>query len=196
MEIYAPLADRIGMHNVRDELEDLSFKVLNFEARKLILNRLDSIFPNTQKTFTKISNEIDKLLQDNKIEAVITGREKSCFSIWKKIQSKRISLEQVTDIIGFRIILNNNDFCYKALGIFHQNWKTIMGRFKDYISTPKSNYYSSLHTTVIGPLNQRIEIQIRTYQMHDFAERGVASHWIYKINEKVDLLAKKAANLN
>jgi len=194
MEIYAPLAERIGMHNVRDELEDLSFKVLNFEARKLILNRLDSIFPNTQKTFTKISNEIDKLLQDNKIEAVITGREKSCFSIWKKIQSKRISLEQVTDIIGFRIILNNSDDCYKVLGIFHQKWKMVPGRFKDYISTPKSNYYSSLHTTVIGPLNQRIEIQIRTKQMHDFAERGVASHWIYKINEKVDLESIKSFN--
>ena len=191
MEIYAPLANRIGMHNVRDELEDLSFKVLNSEARTLILDRLENIFPNTQKLFSEISDEINLLFKKNQIKAKITGREKSCFSIWKKIQSKRISLEQITDIMGFRIILDDVDDCYKALGIFHQNWKMVPGRFKDYISTPKSNNYSSLHTTVIGPSSQRMEIQIRTSEMHDFAERGIASHWIYKVNEKVSTEALK-----
>ena len=184
MEIYAPLAERLGMHNIRDELEDLSFKVLNYEARQLILERLEKIFPNTQKLFSDISYELEIKLRTKNINAIITGREKSCFSIWKKIQTKKISLEQITDIIGFRIILENVDDCYTALGIIHQSWKTIPGRFKDYISTPKSNNYSSLHTAVIGPFNQRIEIQIRTKKMHDFAERGIASHWIYKDNEK------------
>jgi len=194
MEIYAPLANRIGMHNVRDELEDLSFKVLNFEARKLILDRLQTVYPNTQKLFSTISDEINSVFEKNNIIAKITGREKSCFSIWKKIQSKRISLEQVTDLIGFRIILDSVDDCYKTLGIFHQKWKIVPGRFKDYISTPKSNNYSSLHTTVIGPLNQRMEIQIRTSEMHDFAERGIASHWIYKVNEKVNRESLKSFN--
>ena len=184
MEIYAPLAERLGMHNIRDELEDLSFKVLNYEARQLILERLEKIFPNTQKLFSDISHELEIKLRTKNINAIITGREKSCFSIWKKIQTKKISLEQITDIIGFRIILENVDDCYTALGIIHQSWKTIPGRFKDYISTPKSNNYSSLHTAVIGPFKQRIEIQIRTKKMHDFAERGIASHWIYKDNEK------------
>ncbi len=184
MEIYAPLAERLGMHNIRDELEDLSFKVLNFDARQLILQRLEKIFPNTQKLFREISTELEKKLIAKSINFLITSREKSCFSIWKKIQTKKISLEQITDIIGFRIILDNVDDCYKALGIIHQSWKTIPGRFKDYISTPKSNNYSSLHTAVIGPFNQRIEIQLRTQPMHDFAERGIASHWIYKDNEK------------
>ena len=184
MEIYAPLAERLGMHNIRDELEDLSFKVLNYEARQLILERLEKIFPNTQKLFSDISHELETKLKTKNINAIITGREKSCFSIWKKIQTKKISLEQITDIIGFRIILENIDDCYTALGIIHQSWKTIPGRFKDYISTPKSNNYSSLHTAVIGPYKQRIEIQIRTKKMHDFAERGIASHWVYKDNEK------------
>ena len=184
MEIYAPLAERLGMHNIRDELEDLSFKVLNYEARQLILERLEKIFPNTQKLFSDISHELETKLKTKNINAIITGREKSCFSIWKKIQTKKISLEQITDIIGFRIILENVDDCYTALGIIHQSWKTIPGRFKDYISTPKSNNYSSLHTAVIGPFKQRIEIQIRTKKMHDFAERGIASHWVYKDNEK------------
>ena len=184
MEIYAPLAERLGMHNIRDELEDLSFKVLNYEARQLILERLEKIFPNTQKLFSDISHELEIKLKTKNINAIITGREKSCFSIWKKIQTKKISLEQITDIIGFRIILENVDDCYVALGVIHQSWKTIPGRFKDYISTPKSNNYSSLHTAVIGPFKQRIEIQIRTKKMHDFAERGIASHWVYKDNEK------------
>ena len=170
MEIYSPLAERLGMHSIRDELEDLAFNVLNTEARSMIVDRIEKIAPNTQILFEEISNDILSLLSVNKVFGKITGREKTPFSIWRKIQSKRVSLEQITDLIGFRIILDSVDDCYKVLGIFHQKWKMIPGRFKDYISTPKSNNYRSLHTTVIGPKNQRMEIQIRTSKMQDFAE--------------------------
>ena len=186
MEIYAPLAQRMGILRVRDELEDLSFKILNEEARNMIVNRIKEINPNTIKTFKEISYEIEKLLLKSKIKAQVTGREKTPFSIWRKINEKRVSLEKITDLIGFRIIADSVDDCYKSLGIFHQVWKAVPGRFKDYISTPKSNSYQSLHTTVIGPKNQKIEIQIRTTFMHDFAERGIAAHWVYKTNEKVN----------
>ena len=186
MEIYAPLAQRMGILRVRDELEDLSFKILNEEARNMIVNRIKEINPNTLKTFKEISSEIEILLSKSNIKAKVTGREKTPFSIWRKINEKRISLEKITDLIGFRIIAENIDDCYKSLGIFHQEWRAVPGRFKDYISTPKSNSYQSLHTTVIGPKNQKIEIQIRTSLMHDFAERGIAAHWVYKTNEKVN----------
>ena len=186
MEIYAPLAQRMGILRVRDELEDLSFKILNDEARNMIVNRIKEINPNTLKTFKEISSEIEILLSKSNIKAKVTGREKTPFSIWRKINEKRISLEKITDLIGFRIIAENIDDCYKSLGIFHQKWRSVPGRFKDYISTPKSNSYQSLHTTVIGPKNQKIEIQIRTSFMHDFAERGIAAHWVYRTNEKVN----------
>ena len=186
MEIYAPLAQRMGILRVRDELEDLSFKILNEEARNMIVNRIKEINPNTLKTFKEISSEIEILLSKSNIKSKVTGREKTPFSIWRKINEKRISLEKITDLIGFRIIAENIDDCYKSLGIFHQEWRAVPGRFKDYISTPKSNSYQSLHTTVIGPKNQKIEIQIRTSLMHDFAERGIAAHWVYKTNEKVN----------
>ena len=194
MEIYSPLAERLGMHSIRDELEDLAFNVLNTEARSMIVDRIEKIAPNTQILFEEISNDILSLLSANKVFGKITGREKTPFSIWRKIQSKRVSLEQITDLIGFRIILDSVDDCYKVLGIFHQKWKMIPGRFKDYISTPKSNNYRSLHTTVIGPKNQRMEIQIRTSNMQDFAERGIASHWIYKDNEKFDQSTLRSYN--
>ena len=194
MEIYSPLAERLGMHSIRDELEDLAFNVLNTEARSMIVDRIEKIAPNTQILFEETSNDILSLLSANKVFGKITGREKTPFSIWRKIQSKRVSLEQITDLIGFRIILDSVDDCYKVLGIFHQKWKMIPGRFKDYISTPKSNNYRSLHTTVIGPKNQRMEIQIRTSKMQDFAERGIASHWIYKDNEKFDQSTLRSYN--
>ena len=194
MEIYSPLAERLGMHSIRDELEDLAFNVLNTEARSMIVDRIEKIAPNTQILFEETSNDILSLLSVNKVFGKITGREKTPFSIWRKIQSKRVSLEQITDLIGFRIILDSVDDCYKVLGIFHQKWKMIPGRFKDYISTPKSNNYRSLHTTVIGPKNQRMEIQIRTSKMQDFAERGIASHWIYKDNEKFDQSTLRSYN--
>ena len=191
MEIYAPLSDRMGMNHIRDELEDLSFKYLNPEARKLIVERLSFNKENRDLNFKQISSELKKVLQVNSVQAKIVGREKSPFSIWRKIQSKRISLERLTDIIGFRVIVDDLDTCYKTLGVFHSKWSTIPGKFKDYISTPKINNYKSIHTAIIGPNKERVEIQIRTQQMHEFAERGIASHWIYKSSEKISHLALK-----
>jgi RelA/SpoT family (p)ppGpp synthetase len=191
MEIYAPLADRMGMNRIRDELEDLSFSVLNKPARNLILKRLNFIKNNKDDTFKSISVELIDLLKSNGIDATITGREKTPFSIWRKIQNKKISLEQLTDIIGFRIIVKNLADCYKTLGVFHSKFSTIPGKFKDYISTPKINKYKSIHTSVIGPKKNRIEIQIRTFDMHEFAERGIASHWKYKSSEKFSDLSWK-----
>ena len=191
MEIYAPLADRMGMNHIRDELEDLSFLNLNPKARNLVVERVSLNKLKRGNLFKEISNKFKEILLDNGIKADIVGREKTPFSIWRKMQSKRISLEQLTDIIGFRIIVKDIKECYKALGIFHSNWSTIPGRFKDYISTPKINNYKSIHTSIIGPKKTRVEIQIRTQEMHDFAERGIASHWIYKSSEKVSYLALK-----
>jgi RelA/SpoT family (p)ppGpp synthetase len=191
MEIYAPLADRMGMNIIRDELEDLSFSVLNKPARDLILERLNFIKNNREDTFRLISIELIDLLKSKGIVATITGREKTPFSIWRKIQNKKISLEQLTDIIGFRIIVKNVDDCYKTLGVFHNKFSSIPGKFKDYISTPKINKYKSIHTSVIGPRKNRIEIQIRTFDMHEFAERGIASHWKYKSSEKFSDLSWK-----
>ncbi len=191
MEIYAPLADRMGMHRIRDELEDLSFEILNNDARKLIKKRLDEIKLDRKDIFKEQSFELSEILNDNEINAEIYGREKTPFSIWRKVQKKRVSLEQITDIIGFRIILNNVDDCYKTLGIFHKKWNCIPGKFKDYISSPKINGYKSIHTSVIGSNKKPIEIQIRTQEMHEFAERGVASHWQYKSSEKFNSLSWK-----
>jgi len=191
MEVYAPLADRMGMNNVRDELEDLSFDVLNKEARDLILERLKFIKNNRENTFKDISSELINLLKENNINAEIAGREKTPFSIWRKMQNKKISLEQLTDIIGFRVMLKNIPDCYKTLGVFHSKYSAIPGKFKDYISTPKINKYKSIHTSIIGPKKHRIEIQIRTYEMDEFAERGVASHWKYKSSEKFSELSWK-----
>ncbi|RZO49798.1 MAG: bifunctional (p)ppGpp synthetase/guanosine-3',5'-bis(diphosphate) 3'-pyrophosphohydrolase [Candidatus Pelagibacterales bacterium] len=191
MEIYAPLADRMGMNSIRDELEDLSFQKLNPEARNLVVDKISTNKEIREKNFQEISKEFIEVLKNNSVQAKIIGREKTPFSIWRKMQSKRVSLEQLTDIIGFRVIVDDIDTCYKTLGLFHSNWSAIPGKFKDYISTPKINSYKSIHTSVIGPNKERIEIQIRTQKMHDFAERGIASHWIYKSSEKVSHLALK-----
>jgi GTP diphosphokinase / guanosine-3',5'-bis(diphosphate) 3'-diphosphatase len=191
MEIYAPLADRMGMHRIRDELEDLSFEVLNNNARELIKKRLDEIKDDKVNSFNSISLEFSGLLNEHKINAEIFGREKTPFSIWRKVQKKRISLEQISDIIGFRVILDSVEDCYKALGIFHNRWNCIPGKFKDYISSPKINKYQSIHTSIIGPNRRPIEIQLRTLQMHEYAERGIASHWKYKSSEKFSSLTWK-----
>tara|TARA_Y100001935_G_scaffold208492_1_gene178076 strand:+ start:16 stop:1761 length:1746 start_codon:yes stop_codon:yes gene_type:complete len=191
MEIYAPLADRMGMNRIRDELEDLSFQVLNSEARELIKKRLDEIKDNRTTSIKNVSNEFSDVLNQNGLISEIVGREKTPFSIWRKVQKKRVSLEQITDIIGFRIILNNIESCYKALGVFHSKYNCIPGKFKDYISSPKINNYQSIHTAVIGPNKRPIEIQIRTRPMHEFAERGIASHWKYKSSEKFNSLTWK-----
>ena len=191
MEIYAPLADRMGMNRIKDELEDLCFEVLNPEARKLIKDRLSNIKETNEINFNTVSDELKNLLAEKNINCKIFGREKTPFSLWKKVQKKRTSLEQMTDIIGFRIILEDVDQCYKALGVFHNNWNCIPGRFKDYISSPKINNYQSLHTAVIGPNKRPIEIQFRTMQMHEYAQRGIASHWKYKSSEKFSSLTWK-----
>ncbi|MDB4279956.1 RelA/SpoT family protein [bacterium] len=191
MEIYAPLADRMGIHKIRDELEDLSFKVLNNKARELIKKRLDKIKDDKVNSFNSISYQFRTLLNQSNLSAEIIGREKTPFSIWRKVQKKRISLEQISDIIGFRVIVHSVEDCYKALGIFHNEWNCIPGQFKDYISSPKINKYQSLHTSIIGPNRRPIEIQLRTKQMHEFAERGIASHWKYKSSEKFSSLTWK-----
>ena len=191
MEIYAPLADRMGMNTIRDELEDLSFSILNSKARNLILKRLSFIKNKREDIVKQVSDELNDLLKLNNIDVEITGREKTPFSIWRKMQSKRISLEQLTDIVGFRVIVKNINDCYITLGIFHNKYSAIPGKFKDYISTPKINQYKSIHTSVIGPMKKRIEIQIRTRPMHEFAERGIASHWKYKSSEKFSELSWK-----
>jgi len=191
MEIYAPLADRMGMNRIRDELEDLSFQVLNFEARELIKKRLDEIKENMTTSFKNVSFEFTDILNQHNLKSEIIGREKTPFSIWRKVQRKRVSLEQITDIIGFRIVLNSIDDCYKALGVFHSKYNCIPGKFKDYISSPKINNYQSIHTAIIGPNKRPIEIQIRTKPMHEFAERGIASHWKYKSSEKFNSLTWK-----
>ncbi|MDB3888767.1 RelA/SpoT family protein [Candidatus Pelagibacter sp.] len=184
MEIYGPLADRMGMHRIRDELEDLSFEILNYDARKLIQDKLNEIKKDKDDIFDNMSLEIKELLNLNNISANIYVREKTPFSIWRKLQKKRVSLEQITDIIGFRIIVNSMDECYQALGTLHKKWNCIPGKFKDYISSPKINGYKSLHTAIIGSNKKPIEVQVRTPIMHEFAERGIASHWHYKSSEK------------
>ena len=191
MEIYAPLADRMGMNAIRDELEDLSFSVLNTKARNLIVERLKFIKSNRFDNFKAVSDELTILLKENGVDATITGREKTPFSIWRKIQNKKISLEHLTDIIGFRLIVNSINECYKSIGVLHSKYSAIPFKFKDYISTPKINKYQSIHTAIIGPKKQRIEVQIRTPEMNDFAERGIASHWKYKTSEKLSELSLK-----
>jgi len=191
MEIYAPLAERMGMNLIRDELEDLSFSVLNKEARDLITKRLEFIKNNRIDNLKNIAEDLISVLKENGVKATFAGREKTPFSIWRKIQNKKISLEHLSDIIGFRVIVGSTLDCYKALGVFHSKYSAIPFKFKDYISTPKINKYQSIHTTIIGPKDQRVEIQIRTTQMHDFAERGIASHWKYKSSEKFSDLSWK-----
>jgi len=191
MEIYAPLADRMGMNSIRDELEDLSFSILNNEARELITERLKFIKNHREDNLKNILEELSNLLKANSVVATFEGREKTPFSIWRKIQNKKISLEHLSDIIGFRVIVNSTLDCYKTVGVFHSKYSAIPYKFKDYISTPKINKYQSIHTAIIGPKKQRIEIQIRTLQMHDFAERGIASHWKYKSSEKFSDLSWK-----
>ena len=153
MEIYAPLADRMGMHRIRDELEDLSFEILNNDARLLIQKRLDEIKLDKKDIFETLSTEIRKLLDQNKISSKIYGREKTPFSIWRKVQKKRVSLEQITDIIGFRIILDNVDDCYKTLGIIHKEYNCIPGKFKDYISSAKINGYKSISLESVSKIS-------------------------------------------
>jgi GTP diphosphokinase / guanosine-3',5'-bis(diphosphate) 3'-diphosphatase len=180
MEIYAPLAGRMGMQAVRDELEDIAFKVLNPEANQIILDRLAKLHAESGGVLKSIEQELTQKLAENGIKAEVHGREKRPYSIFRKMERKLLSLGQLSDIFGFRVIVGTVDQCYRALGIIHRTYRAVPGRFKDYISTPKQNDYRSIHTTVIGPHHMRVEMQIRTRLMHEIAERGVAAHAIYK----------------
>jgi len=180
MDIYAPLAGRMGMQTVRDELEDISFRVLNLDANKIIQDRMAQLHEESGDILREIEKALVTKLAENGIKAEVYGREKRPYSIWNKMERKHLSLGQLSDIFGFRVLVGTVDQCYRAFGIIHRTWRGVPGRFKDYISTPKQNDYRSLHTTVIGPHHMRVEMQIRTRLMHEIAERGVAAHSLYK----------------
>jgi GTP diphosphokinase / guanosine-3',5'-bis(diphosphate) 3'-diphosphatase len=181
VEIYAALAERIGMRNLKEELQDLAFAELYPEARASIVTRLEFLRAEGEAELKKTVDTIKQKLAEAGLKNFeIDGREKKPFSIWKKMESKNVSFEQLSDIVAFRIIVDTIPDCYHALGVIHAEWHTIPGKFKDYISTPKSNGYQSLHTAVLGPGQQRVEIQIRTREMHEIAEYGLAAHWSYK----------------
>lgn len=180
LEIYAPLAERIGIHRIKEELEDLCFEQINPEARESITNRLAYLRKEGYGVVGGIIEELQKLMEKAGISAEITGREKTRYSIWKKMQRKKVTFEQLSDIMAFRVIVDTTEECYLVLGTIHGKYHSVPGRFKDYISTPKPNGYRSIHTTIMGPRRQRIEVQIRTHQMHAEAELGVAAHWAYK----------------
>jgi guanosine-3',5'-bis(diphosphate) 3'-pyrophosphohydrolase len=181
MDIYAPLAERIGMHRMKDELEDLAFAELYPDARAGIIARLGFLRDRGAGIVPRIIAELEIKLKEGGLERVlVSGREKTPYSIWHKMQRKNVGFEQLSDVMAFRVLVNDVTECYHALGTIHSAYHVVPGRFKDYISTPKPNGYHSLHTGVIGPEQQRIEVQIRTQEMHEVAELGVAAHWSYK----------------
>lgn len=180
LEIYAPLAERVGVHKFKEELEDLCFSELNPEAKESITKRLSFLRKEGSDLVDEIISELDKELKKAGIDATMHGREKTRYSIWKKMQRKNVAFEQLSDIMAFRIITKDLASCYSTLGLIHSKYPSVPGRFKDYISTPKPNGYKSIHTTVMGPSKQRIEVQIRTAEMDSEADLGVAAHWAYK----------------
>ncbi len=180
LEIYAPLAERIGMHEMKDELEDLAFTHLNPDARDSIVRRLSQLKEEGGDLIARVMRELTEILTEGGVDATVTGREKRPYSIWRKMQRKSMGFEQLLDIMALRVLVDDLADCYQALGLLHSRYASLPGRFKDYVSTPKPNGYQSLHTAVIGPFQQRIEVQVRTRNMHDIAEFGVAAHWAYK----------------
>ncbi|MFC7703108.1 RelA/SpoT family protein [Plastorhodobacter daqingensis] len=184
MEIFAPLAGRMGMQWMREELEDLSFRVLNPEARNSIIRRFITLQRETGDVVHKITNDIRVELEKAGIEADVYGRAKKPYSIWRKMKEKELGFSRLSDIYGFRVITRDVADCYRVLGLIHTRWRAVPGRFKDYISQPKSNGYRSIHTTVSGRDGKRVEVQIRTRQMHEVAEAGVAAHWAYRDGER------------
>ncbi len=184
MDIFAPLAGRMGMQWMREELEDLSFRVLNAEARSSIIRRFITLQKETGDVIQKITADIRLELEKEAIEADVFGRAKKPYSIWRKMQEKQLAFSRLSDIYGFRVICQTESDCYRILGAIHRRWRAVPGRFKDYISQPKSNGYRSIHTTVSGRDGKRVEVQIRTRQMHEVAEAGVAAHWSYRDGER------------
>ena len=194
LEIYAPLAGRMGMHEMREELDDLAFRELYPDAYQVVTARLAALADRNVQLISEIEQQLTKKLADRGIQARVVGRAKRAYSIWRKMERKSVGFEQLSDIFGFRVLVNTPGDCYQALGIVHTTWPMVPGRFKDYISTPKANEYHSLHTTVIGPGKQRVELQIRTFEMHEIAEYGIAAHALYKdgVGSPTELLSRES----
>jgi RelA/SpoT family (p)ppGpp synthetase len=194
LDIYAPLAGRMGMQEMREELEDLSFKVLDPPAYEVVTERLDALADRNRNLIGEIETQLSASLKKNGVSARVVGRRKQPFSIWVKMERKSVGFEQLSDIFGFRIIVNSVAEAYRTVGIVHTTWPVVPGRFKDYISTPKQNDYRSIHTTVIGPGNQRVELQIRTEEMDRIAEFGIAAHAFYKdgVGSPTELLQRES----
>lgn len=184
LEVYSPLAERIGIISIKDEMQDIAFMELYPDIYNSIKNRLKNIYDSSEEMVSLINSKLAELMKELNIDCSISGRLKTPYSIWEKMNVRNISFDQLSDIMAFRIIVETVPQCYQALGIIHRNYLVVPGRFRDYISTPKNNSYQSLHTCVIGPLNKRIEIQIRTKEMHLIAEYGIAAHWDYKSGNK------------
>ncbi len=180
LDIYAPLAGRMGMQRMRDELEDLAFRHLMPDAYAMIESRLEDLRQKNGKIIATIEKELTAELATRGIHAKVEGRQKQPYSVWRKMERKSIAFEQLSDIFGFRVVVENIEDCYRVIGVVHTKWAVVPGRFKDYISTPKQNDYQSVHTTVVGPGRQRAELQVRTAQMHDIARNGIAAHALYK----------------
>ncbi len=194
LDIYAPLAGRMGMQEMREELEDLSFHMLDPEAHSVVMQRLEALEERNRNLIGEIESQLSKNLQKNGMTAHVYGRRKRPFSIWTKMERKSVGFEQLSDIFGFRVVMDDVEACYRALGVVHTTWPVVPGRFKDYISTPKQNDYRSIHTTVIGPGNQRVELQIRTEEMDQIAELGIAAHAFYKdgVGSPTELLKRES----
>ena len=180
MEIYAPLAGRMGMQGMREELEELAFRHINPEAYRMVTARLTEIFERNRGVVAEIEASLSELFAKRSIKAKVKSRQKKPWSVFRKMESKALSLEQLSDLFGFRVVVDTVKDCYRALGAIHTSWSMVPGRFKDYISTPKQNDYRSIHTTIVGPSRQRVELQIRTAEMNTVAEYGVAAHALYK----------------
>jgi RelA/SpoT family (p)ppGpp synthetase len=194
LEIYAPLAGRMGMHEMREELDDLAFRELYPEAYDVVTARLNALTERSKLLISEIEKQLTKKLADRGIDARVVGRRKRAYSIWRKMERKSVGFEQLSDIFGFRVLVNTLADCYQALGVVHSTWPMVPGCFKDYISTPKGNDYRSIHTTVIGPSKQRVELQIRTVAMHEIAEYGIAAHALYKdhVGSPTELLSRES----
>ena len=194
LDIYAPLAGRMGMQEMREELEDLSFRELNPDAYKVITERLEALAARSKGWITEIEQQLARKVADSGIAAEVSGRRKRAYSIWRKMERKAVGFEQLSDIFGFRVVVDSAAECYRALGIVHTTWPVVPGRFKDYISTPKQNDYRSIHSTVIGPGKQRVELQIRTREMQQIAEYGIAAHALYKdgVGSATEMLSRES----
>ena len=194
LDIYAPLAGRIGMYELREELEDLAFRELNPDAYKVISERLEALADRSRRWIAEIEEQLTRKLAERGIAAEVVGRRKRAYSIWRKMERKSVGFEQLSDVLGFRVIVATVAECYCALGIVHTSWPVVPGRFKDYISTPKQNDYRSIHSTVIGPGKQRVELQIRTRDMQQIAEYGIAAHALYKdgLGSPTEMLSRES----